>query len=820
VNYDPIAGTVTYYPVSSTGSGNPVPSAVGIPANCQLSAPSGYVGAVASNSSSGQQQEQVCETKGGWGAEILCGLVDAINSTIQTLYGFVLGHIQFTIFEPVSASVASSGGGLDSDTYSKVHGAWLAVVRLADTIMVIVFMVMIFGTTIGGYIDAYTWKKMFPQIALAFILVNISWDLYGWFLEACNIIALGLQGLITSPFGNSATLAISTNPAESTAVIGGLLTAGVAAGIALVTGGIFILLPMVVGAAVAVFMGFVFVIVRELLVVGGAIFIPFYFALRPLPGMKKVTDKGRDLLVAPGVATIAVYSVFGLGALGYHLAVITNSDANGNINFTGFIIALGCLVGPALFAPKILERIVADAGFILAGIRNFGSNMTNKAKKTRDERVKENKKQGQVGNRFSNNNPFGRFGNKVAKVGSRNPVSWVPGVGGKKAAGYRGQAMAQSQEALKEMQQKTGVTSQFAYREFAAHGGSRRSLRARANELMATGDPDNISTANGLLALEGFAGRSDAQIGAGFGAGGKLRAEDAWSMGKSAQAMTGDKNFRDYVVDSAFMNASSQEMMQQFNRATDFNFDAKDSAHMYNASSGDVNQVLAGQGINAASATDAQRASAAKEAVHQRKAQRFQKDYGDGFKFSPEDIPKIKSADDAKDYANGIMQVMAQHGAIAQQASAEIQGVADDQAKYDRAVQLVNRATTPAARSRAQALVAQIQPRLAQRQANLASNQQKLASSTARLTSSIGVLRTLSSDHAYGRAATKEAIKSSLRNIDPNSSIGQALQNLDNADYSNPLMRGGPAFDPTLYGHRPPGSGSGSGSGSGGGAHT
>ncbi|HEV2412510.1 MAG TPA: hypothetical protein VGS28_01750 [Candidatus Saccharimonadales bacterium] len=329
VYFDPVANSITYYQVANiTGQGsqggftNPLPADLGnYPGTC--AANNGAVATIGQNQVGGQQQQQVCETQGGFMADILCGLINALNKVIQWLYSNVLTRLQFQLLEPVAAS-EDGLTGLSGASYNSVHASWLVVVRLASTLMILVFLIMIIGQAAGNYIDAYTAKKLLPRIVIAFILINLSWYIAGFAMEFSNIVGDGAKAVMLAPFSSQAALIIS--PTAGAEQLGILLAATVTATLLVIAGpGLFVLVPIVAGILIAAAIGFFLVILRQGFLIACTVFAPVAIVLWVLPGTKSWFNKYRDLFVGLLIMYPLFQIVIAVGALLAYVITAGNS---------------------------------------------------------------------------------------------------------------------------------------------------------------------------------------------------------------------------------------------------------------------------------------------------------------------------------------------------------------------------------------------------------------------------------------------------------------------------------------------------------------
>jgi hypothetical protein len=86
---------------------------------------------------------------------------------------------------------------------TNVQVAWKAVASLADVAFVIIFLIIIFGTSFG--LDSYTIKKVLPRLIIAAILVQFSFFISGLIIDIGNVAGDGISQLIGSVLNDGTT---------------------------------------------------------------------------------------------------------------------------------------------------------------------------------------------------------------------------------------------------------------------------------------------------------------------------------------------------------------------------------------------------------------------------------------------------------------------------------------------------------------------------------------------------------------------------------------------------------------------------------------
>ncbi len=164
--------------------------------------------------------------------------------------------------------------------------SWQTISRLATLVIVIVALIMIFSEAMGsGIMDNYSVKKILPRLVVAGIGVQLSWFGCKIAVDVFNALGVGIEGLLTAPFGESL----------KNGVAGLVSTNGVFSGWSFVTGAvvvggaIFLMLTSVGTIVMALVVGFATLVFRRIILVLGVAFAPIAMAAWVLPGTQKIS---------------------------------------------------------------------------------------------------------------------------------------------------------------------------------------------------------------------------------------------------------------------------------------------------------------------------------------------------------------------------------------------------------------------------------------------------------------------------------------------------------------------------------------------------
>lgn len=308
----------------------------------------------------------------GW---VLCPILDKVSEALDGLYTNAVEP-----FLVVNPELVSSNSG--------TYNAWQIMIGIANILVVIFLLVVIFSQLTGIGIDNYGIKKVLPKIIAAAILVNLSYIICQLAVDLSNILGNSLNSFLSnievsglnsslSLDGVSTEIQVSSDNAAwfkglFTVAGGGLVGVGtVALAMSVVNSGWFagLVLPILlffVVALVAVLFFFILLGVRKAGVVILVVLAPLAFVCYMLPNTKKWFDKW--LKAFEGL--LLLYPICGLLIGGGQLVskiLLTVSD-DYIMYFTGCIV----LVVPFFFIPTLLKGSFVAMGNIGAKISGFG----------------------------------------------------------------------------------------------------------------------------------------------------------------------------------------------------------------------------------------------------------------------------------------------------------------------------------------------------------------------------------------------------------------------------------------------------------------
>lgn len=170
-------------------------------------------------------------------------------------------------------------------TDNPIYKIWSNIRNVANALLVVAFMAIIFSLALSVNVDAYTIKRLMPKLLVAVVAVQASYLISGLMVDATNILGQGLQGLTDITLDN---LDIDgewkTEGRLGATAASGVLILGAVSGTLLSLGvlaPIFLLLFLVMLGA------FIIVALRDVFIILFVVLSPLFFLANLLPATEK-----------------------------------------------------------------------------------------------------------------------------------------------------------------------------------------------------------------------------------------------------------------------------------------------------------------------------------------------------------------------------------------------------------------------------------------------------------------------------------------------------------------------------------------------------
>lgn len=319
------------------------------------------------------QPNPTCEVNGfGW---VICPLINMMSDITEAVAGFLDDYLQV---KP-----------LTTDTGSVLYKGWGNMLGLANIVLILAFLMIIFAQATSFGISTYGIKKMLPRIIAAAILINISYFICAILVDLSNIIGANVAELIYSNLGGIASDGQTGGLAGGVKNIAGSITAGLIGASGLVVVAFFFLVP----AVIAILSIFVVIAARSAIITLLIIISPLAFAAWILPNTDKWFKKWWDIFLQMLVVYPAVMAIFAASSAAAAIvadgSAVSSTDSPGPGNLFPLLIALLIQALPLLALPAliklssgVLARIdnISKSGIRRGADSGVGKSVRNKAK--------------------------------------------------------------------------------------------------------------------------------------------------------------------------------------------------------------------------------------------------------------------------------------------------------------------------------------------------------------------------------------------------------------------------------------------------------
>lgn len=313
-----------------------------------------------SSTESGNPEQPSCVIEGvGW---FVCPVVQFLADMSDNVYGFLSDN-----FLRVSPELVSTSGG--------THQGWSAMLGIANSLFVIVFIIIIYSQITGAGISNYGIKKMLPMLIIAAILVNVSYFVCQLAVDLSNIIGNSLFGMFKGWANGLPTTTYTPSNGFATGNVFGNIAILVLAGV----GGYLALSALIGGvlaAIVALLSIFFLLILRKALVVLLVVVAPLAFVALILPNTQSLFGKWRKMFVGMLLVYPIVGLLFGAGSL---IGNILKNSSGGDTVLQ--VVAALASVLPLFLVWPTLKKAMESAGMVAGMVSGVSRNLSGMASK-------------------------------------------------------------------------------------------------------------------------------------------------------------------------------------------------------------------------------------------------------------------------------------------------------------------------------------------------------------------------------------------------------------------------------------------------------
>ncbi len=295
----------------------------------------------------------------GW---IMCPIINYMADAVRAVAGFIDGMMQFKLL-------------IGSESGKAIRDAMNNFIGLANIILVIAFLFIIFSQSSSLGLSNYNIKRMLPRIVVAAVLINLSFYICAFAIDISNIVGNSILGLISGQGTTDAT--ISQGIAESTKISGPSSVQNVFGGLLAAAIGVVLLIVFFTPLVLGVILTFVILVARQVILLFLVIVAPLAFAAWLLPNTESWFKKWKDLFINMLMAYPIIMTVFGVALFASKFLsdpAIQDSETSGLIGgaAVGPLIALVILAIPLLAIPFILKSSSSMLAKVANAAQKYG----------------------------------------------------------------------------------------------------------------------------------------------------------------------------------------------------------------------------------------------------------------------------------------------------------------------------------------------------------------------------------------------------------------------------------------------------------------
>ena len=284
-----------------------------------------------------------CDVQGiGW---IICPVSNWLADGIDYMYSALQ---EFLKTKPLETTNQNSG----------IYLAWVIMRNISNVAFIVAFLVIIYSQLTSVGISNYGVKKMLPRLAIAAVLVNLSFTFCAVLLDLSNVTGYAFQDAFMGIKNTISTAGENTGVGWTWSEVivmilsNGALAGGVVATVAMGAELLPLALSALVGIGLVLLLVLLIMAARQALIVILIIISPLAFVCYLLPGTEKWFKKWRDLFFTMLVFFPAFAVIFGGAQLAGIIIIQNATGANGGImQILGMVVQ----VIPLALTPIILK---------------------------------------------------------------------------------------------------------------------------------------------------------------------------------------------------------------------------------------------------------------------------------------------------------------------------------------------------------------------------------------------------------------------------------------------------------------------------------
>lgn len=325
---------------------------------------------------SAEDEELGCQ--GGVLGWILCPVINTLADVVRETAGVVDSLMQYRLLATSSSdrNIDGTQEGVREDVNPSeiLRAAWQNFLNVANLLLVIAFLAIIFSQATSTGISNYGIKRMLPRVIAGAILMNLSFYVCAFLIDISNIAGNSILGMFQGMANISGDPSIKSSMEQlsgpnglAQSIAGGVLV--VAAAVAIVA---FFLVPILLG----ILLVFIILAGRQVVLTVLILLSPLAFVAWLLPNTEQYFKKWWSLFTQMLFAYPAVMAVFGASLFVASLIQSVNAIDSGSIGGAlDVVLPLVILVIPLFLLPKI----IMSTNSILGKIGGAANGFINKA---------------------------------------------------------------------------------------------------------------------------------------------------------------------------------------------------------------------------------------------------------------------------------------------------------------------------------------------------------------------------------------------------------------------------------------------------------
>ena len=281
-----------------------------------------------------------------------CSIIDSTSNTITRTYSSIVED--WLVFDP---EILSGG---TNPTGTATYKVWSAIRGLANIVLLILIIIIIYAHVTGIQVQAYGLKKSAPKLVITAILMNLSYYICQIAVDLCNILGsrVGDFFIKQSEKIDLTTVTGFAGMSGGTGVIVIVIIVLVGLIVGLLATGPAIFIPVlmtIVGGMLTIFFTYAMLVIRQALMIMMIVVSPIAIAFSALPNTMPIYRKwfnlSRGLLLTYPLATLLIYGGNYAGRV-----ILKTWDSNGLIPV---LVSMAVCILPVTMLPKIAQSSIA-----------------------------------------------------------------------------------------------------------------------------------------------------------------------------------------------------------------------------------------------------------------------------------------------------------------------------------------------------------------------------------------------------------------------------------------------------------------------------